>query len=54
MIATAANCADPAKTIADMTIVASGEKPMSTASTPNDSDRTTATTPNGMPARRPA
>jgi hypothetical protein len=38
-IATAANCAEPANTTADMTIAASTGKPASRASTPNDIDR---------------
>jgi hypothetical protein len=37
-IDTAANCEEPANTIADITIAASTEKPASRARTPNDSD----------------
>ena len=54
MIDTAANCADPANTITDMTIAPTAEKPTCRASTPNDSDSTSETIANGTPARTPA
>src|SRR4051794_9156569 len=53
-IDTAANCADPANTIAENAITASVEKPASRASTPNDSDSRKPAAANGMPARTPA
>ena len=37
-MAITANCADPANTIAEVTIACSAEKPASRASTPNDND----------------
>ena len=50
----AANCAEPAKTIADMTIASTAEKPASRASTPNDNATHAAGEREGTPARRPA
>ena len=50
----AANCAEPAKTIADMTIAPIAEKPASRASTPNDSATTLPASAYGTPARSPA
>ena len=50
----AANWAEPAKTIADMTIAPIAEKPASRASTPNDSASTPPATAYGKPALRPA
>ena len=49
----AANCADPAKTMADMTIACSSLIPASTASTPNDADTSTPAAANGKPSRTP-
>src|SRR3954447_24240351 len=53
-IATAANCADPAKTMAEKTIAARTEKPASRASTPNESDSRKPAAANGIPALTPA
>src|SRR4051794_6306351 len=53
-IATAANWADPAKTIAENAIVATIEKPASRASTPNDSESRNPAAANGSPALTPA
>ena len=53
-IATAANCADPAKTIVDMMIAAALDIPMSWATTPNEIDRMQAAIAKGNPARTPA
>src|SRR3954447_7475884 len=54
MIWIAANWAEPAKTIADMTIAAAAEKPASRASTPKDSESRKPAAANGTPARTPA
>jgi hypothetical protein len=53
-IASAANCAEPAKTSAEVRIVCNAENPACRARTPNDIDSRTATTPNGTPSRSPA
>jgi hypothetical protein len=50
----AANCAEPTWTNADMTIAASGGKPASAAGTPNDAPTTAATTAKGTAAEAPA
>src|SRR3954447_9181592 len=50
----AANWAEPANTIADITIAAITLKPASRASTPNDSERRNPASAYGTPARRPA
>src|SRR5688572_31643207 len=49
----AANCAEPANTIADMTIACSGEKPASVASTPNETDSTKPAIAYGIAALKP-
>jgi hypothetical protein len=46
-IETAANCAEPAKVVADMTIASSGSMPDAGASTPNESANAKAATANG-------
>ena len=53
-MAIAVNCAEPAKTIADMTIAAVADSPAPSARTPNDSATTPAAMPNGAPARSPS
>src|SRR5439155_27213403 len=53
-IDTAANCADPANTIADITIAATTLKPASRASTPNDSESRKPASAYGTPALSPA
>ena len=53
-IATAVNCADPAYTIADITIVARGDSPAESASTPNVIDTRPPAMANGTPARTPS
>ena len=53
MIETDANCAEPANTIADITIAAISEKPASSARMPNDAARMNPATANGAPCRRP-
>src|SRR3954469_5532449 len=53
-IETAANWAEPANTIADITIAARVLKPASRASTPNESDSRNPAAANGTPARTPA
>ena len=50
----AANCAEPANTIADITLAAITLNPASRASTPNDSDRRNPAAAYGTPARSPA
>src|SRR3954447_12719179 len=52
-IAMAVNCAAPAKTIADITMAASGVKPALLATTPKDSASSAPAIANGMPARKP-
>src|SRR4051812_2594539 len=52
-IETAANCAEPANTIAEKAIVATIEKPASRASTPNDSDSRKPAAAYGSPALTP-
>ena len=52
-IATAANCADPAKTMADMTMAPMAENPASRATTPKDSASTPDAMAKGTPARTP-
>ena len=53
MIAIAANCAEPANTMTDMTIAASADSPASCATTPKEIDSRRPATPKGMPARAP-
>ena len=53
-IASEANCAEPAKTIAEKAMAASAGIPASRASTPNDTPTTAAATATGTPARSPA
>src|SRR4051794_31433791 len=50
----AANCADPANTIAENAMVATTEKPASRASTPNESDSRKPAAAYGSPALTPA
>jgi hypothetical protein len=52
--ASAANCADPAKTSADIAIAPIAEKPAWTASTPKESETTLLANAYGVPARTPA
>ena len=54
MIASAAICAEPAKTIADISTAAQAGIPTSRASTPNDVASSPPATANGSPARTPA
>jgi len=49
-----ANCAEPAHTVADMTIATSGSMPADLASTPNDTPKTSAATANGRAAVTPS
>ena len=53
-IAIAANWAEPAKTIADITIAAMADRPAPWATTPNDSASRPPATPKGTPARTPS
>src|SRR3954451_18505831 len=50
----AANCAEPANTIADMTIAAGAERPASRARTPNETDSKKPAAAHGTPAPKPA
>src|SRR3954470_6126823 len=50
----AANCAEPANTIADMTIAAGAESPAWRARTPNETDSRNPAAAYGTPARIPA
>jgi hypothetical protein len=52
--ASAANCADPANTSADIAIAPIAEKPAWTASTPKESETTLLASAYGVPARTPA
>ena len=52
-IATEANCAEPAKTIIDITIAASADIPASRARIPNDIATRKPATANGRPSRIP-
>ena len=52
--ASAANCADPANTSADIAIAPIAEKPAWTASTPKESETTLLANAYGVPARTPA
>src|SRR4051794_33824797 len=54
MIATAANCAEPAKTMADMTIAATSLNPAPLATTPKDRATRPPAIANGTAARAPA
>jgi hypothetical protein len=49
MIAIAVNWAEPANTITDMTIAASGDRPASCATTPNDTESRKPAMANGIP-----
>lgn len=53
-IATAVNCADPAKTMTDIVTAATAENPTSRASTPNEVDSSSPASANGTPSRTPA
>jgi hypothetical protein len=53
-IAIAVNCAEPAKTIADITTTAICDIPAFCATTPNEIASSAAAIANGTPARRPA
>jgi len=44
-----ANCAEPAKTMAEKTVASTGEKPDSTARMPNEMARMKPATANGAP-----
>ena len=49
-----ANCADPAKVVADMTVAARASMPADPASTPNEMPKVTAATAIGAIARAPS
>src|SRR5215210_8084639 len=49
----AANCAEPAKTMADIAIACTALIPASTARTPNDADTSSPAVANGKPSRTP-
>src|SRR5215218_468681 len=53
-IAIAVNCAEPAKTIADIAIAAPADSPALCATTPKDSASRPPAIPNGTPARTPS